>query len=251
MHTFQAPQIYTFYMILMGFSSRLRLYVTDFISLIYPDTCCACGKCLMSQEQHLCIICRAMMPQTRFHRHKENRLSGIFWGRQNIETGTALYYFHKGGKVQRVIHHFKYKGNIALGHYLGKKLGQNLATSELYRPVNCVIPVPLHPDKERIRGFNQSTVIANGIAESMKIECRTDLLIRSQHTETQTKKDRLQRWQNVSAVFETPNPALLERKSILLVDDVVTTGATLEACVEALLRIRGTKVWIATLALTD
>lgn len=153
--------------------------------------------------------------------------------------------------MQRVIHQFKYKGNIELGHYLGSVLGQNMVQSELYSPVNCVIPVPLHPEKERKRGFNQSAIIAKGIASRMKIEHRTDLLIRARHTDTQTRKDRFQRWQNVSSVFETPDISVLEQKAILLVDDVVTTGATLEACAEKLLAIKGVRVWIACLALTD
>ncbi len=238
-------------MIFMGLSSAVTLHLKNFISLVYPDTCCACGSCLVARETHLCLVCRAMLPQTRFHKHKDNQLSRIFWGRQPVETGTALYFFHKKGKVQRVIHQFKYKGNIRLGTYLGKLLGHNMAQSEHYNPVNCVIPVPLHPEKERKRGFNQSAVIAEGIASVMKIECRADLLIRSRHTDTQTKKDRFHRWQNVSSVFETPNPDLLENKAILLVDDVITTGATLEACTEKLLETKGVRVWIATLALTD
>ena len=235
----------------MSFPRVFRLYLTNFISLVYPETCCACRRCLMAHEKHLCTVCRTLLPQTRFHKHKENQLSKIFWGRQHIETGTALYFFHKRGRVQRVIHQFKYKGNIELGHFLGTILGHNLAQSGLYSSVNCVIPVPLHPDKERKRGFNQSEIIARGIANSMKIECQTDLLIRRKHTETQTRKDRLQRWQNVCAVFDTPNPELLEHKSILLVDDVITTGATMEACIERLLLVNGVRVWIATLAITD
>ncbi len=235
----------------MNLSIVIRVYVKNFISLVYPETCCACSRCLMTREKHLCTICRTLLPQTRFHKHKDNQLSRIFWGRQNIETGTALYFFQKKGKVQRVIHQFKYKGNIELGYFLGTILGHNMAHSNLYHSVNCVIPVPLHMDKERKRGFNQSAVIAQGIAKSMKIEFRKDLLIRSTHTETQTRKDRLQRWQNVCNVFDTPNPELLEHKSILLVDDVITTGATMEACIEKLLQIKGVRVWVATLAITD
>lgn len=235
----------------MLISGTLKLYVKNFISLVYPETCCACGRCLTEKEVHLCIVCRATLPQTRFHKNKENQLSRIFWGRQPIETGTALYFFHKKGKVQRIIHQFKYKGNVGLGQYLGKTLGLNMMQSDFYSAVNCVIPVPLHPDKERKRGFNQSAVIAEGIANSMDIEFRPDLLIRTKHTETQTKKDRYHRWQNVSSVFETPHPDLLEQKSVLLVDDVITTGATMEACIEKLLQVKGVKVWIATLAITD
>lgn len=238
-------------MILKDGISIVSTYLKNFISLVYPHTCCACGKVLMADEQHICMYCRLLLPKTRFHRHRENQLTKIFWGRQSIETGTSLYYFYKGGKVQRLIHQFKYRGNISLGLYLGAMLGRDIASSAMYKGLDYVIPVPLHPKKKRKRGFNQSEVIARGVASSTSVPCCSELLIRKQETSTQTRKNRFNRWQNVSDVFETPNPDALIGKSILLIDDVITTGSTLEACTEKLLAIKGVKVWIATLAITD
>ncbi len=237
-------------MILRTGISIVSAYLKNFFTLVYPHTCCACGKVLVADEEHICMYCRLLLPKTRFHRHRENQLTKIFWGRQPIETGTSLYYFQKGGKVQRLIHQFKYRGNTSLGFYLGGMLGRDIATSPIYKGLNYILPVPLHPKKERLRGFNQSEVIARGIASSISIPCSKKLLIRNQETSTQTRKNRFHRWQNVSDVFETPNPAELEGKSILLVDDVITTGSTLEACTQKLLTIKGVKVWIATLAIT-
>ena len=238
-------------MILKDSISTVSIYLKNFFSLVYPHTCCACGKVLMADEVHICLYCRLLLPKTRFHRHRNNQLTRIFWGRQPIETGTSLYYFQKGGKVQRLIHQFKYKGNTSLGFFLGALLGRDIASSKMYDGINYILPVPLHPKKERQRGFNQSEIIARGIASSTFVLCSKELLIRKQETTTQTRKSRFNRWQNVSEVFDTPNPAALEGKGILLVDDVITTGSTLEACTAKLLAIKGVRVWIATLAITD
>lgn len=223
----------------------------NFAALAYPETCCACGTMLITKEKHLCLHCRALLPKTRFHKNRENQLTKIFWGRLQMETGTCLYYFQKGGRVQRLIHQFKYKGNTELGFYLGQLLGRSIKSSPYYRDIDCIIPVPLHPKRERLRGFNQSAVIAGGIASSLSVPCPTHLLIRKEYTETQTRKNRFNRWQNVADVFDTPEPEALINKSVLLVDDVITTGSTLEACAQKLLAIRGVRVWIATLAITS
>ncbi len=222
----------------------------NFINLIYPRSCCACATLLLEHETHLCMACRVLLPRTRFHLHKENQLTKIFWGRLRLETGTSLYYFQKGGKVQRLIHQFKYRGNTPLGFYLGELLGKGIGSSGLYDGLHFVIPVPLHPKKERSRGFNQSEVISRGIAGALSIPCRSDLLVRTEETATQTRKSRFDRWQNVSSVFETPIVTTLENRCVLLVDDVITTGATLEACAQKLLAVKGVRVWIATLAIT-
>ncbi len=237
-------------MILKDGIIRVSDYLKNFFALVYPYTCCACGNLLMADEEHICMYCRLLLPKTRFHRHHENQLTKVFWGRQRIETGTSLYYFHKGSKVQRLIHQFKYRGNTALGFYLGSILGRDIASSSMYEGLKYILPVPLHPKKERKRGFNQSEVIARGIAASISVPCSKELLIRRQETSTQTRKSRFNRWQNVSDVFETPNPSALEDKGVLLVDDVITTGSTLEACTQKLLAVKGVKVWIATLAIT-
>ena len=233
-----------------GFDTLLN-FLKNFAALAYPGTCCACGTLLIAYEKHLCLHCRALLPKTRFHKFRENQLTKIFWGRLQLETGTSLFYFQKGGKVQRLIHQFKYKGDTQLGFYLGQLLGRDIKSSPYYNGIDCILPVPLHQMKERHRGFNQSEVVAGGIASSLLLPCTKHLLIRKEYTETQTRKNRFNRWQNVADVFETPVPDALVNKSVLLVDDVITTGSTLEACAQKLLAIKGVKVWIATLAITN
>ncbi len=224
--------------------------IQDFFSLIYPRTCNACGESLITGEECICTLCRFHLPKTRMHLEEDNKFTEIFLGRIPIETGTALFYFQKGGKVQELIHRFKYKGRKEIGHFLGGMLGEELRSSSFYEGIDLIIPVPLHPDKMRKRGFNQSEVIAGGIAQSMGIPHSSKALIRSVATQTQTRKTRFRRWENVESVFETPNPQWLENKNLLLVDDVVTTGSTLEACAQKLLAVEGTRVWLVTLAIT-
>ncbi len=229
----------------------IRDVLLAFSTLVYPRTCCSCGSVLVTGELHVCGFCRVAMPRTDFFSHVENPLKQRFWGRVPVETGTALFYFQKGGRVQRVIHQFKYRGNLKLGFFLGRLLGLTIRSSPHYKGLDLIIPVPLHSDKERARGFNQSEVICRGVSDVLNIPCRADLLVKVDETATQTKKDRFRRWENVSEVFKVTDEATLSSKNILLVDDVITTGATLEACAIKLLHISGVKVWVATLAITD
>ncbi len=233
------------------FSMELRSIFHAFFTLIYPQTCCACRGVLVSGEKHLCGFCRVAMPGTGFYRQAENPLVRRFWGRVQLETGTALYYFQKGGRVQQAIHQFKYRGNLKLGVYLGRLLGLSIKKSPHYKDLHMMIPVPLHPEKARTRGFNQSEIICRGMSEVLQIPGRPDLLTRLEDTGTQTKKDRFRRWENVSKVFQVTDKTALKNQHVLLVDDVITTGATLEACAQRLLEVPGVKVWIAALAITD
>ncbi len=221
-----------------------------FASLLYPETCCVCTGTLFRGENHFCTHCRAGLPKTDFNRFRENQLSRIFWGKIPVETGTSLFYYQKGGKVQKLIRAFKYRGNIALGRSLGYMLGKSMQGRDLYRGIELILPVPLHPEKERRRGFNQSAVIGHGISEALLIPCRNNLLVRREATATQTRKSRYKRWENVSLVFDTPDAGALQHKNILLVDDVVTTGSTLEACGNVLFQAGVSKLWVATLAIT-
>ncbi len=152
--------------------------------------------------------------------------------------------------VQQLIHQFKYRGDLELGFWLGQKLGTSLKHSPIFQGLDSIIPVPLHPDKEKKRGFNQSRVIGNGISDMLQIPCRDDLLVRKKETSSQTKKSRFHRWENVSTVFECPDKPALENMKVLLIDDVLTTGATLEACALKLMETKGVRVWVATLGIT-
>ncbi len=222
----------------------------DLLALFYPNLCAGCGKSLLKNERVICIDCRASMPRTDFHTFRENPVHKLFRGRTKVESSTSLLFFNKGAGVQQMLHELKYKGNTEIGEELGCELGAVLKNSEYFKGVDTVIPVPLHPKKEKKRGYNQSMVIAKGVARSMEIEASKNL-VKKAHSDSQTRKSRYERWQNVETAFGIKNPESLKGKHILLIDDVVTTGATIEACVNELLKLDGTKVSVATLACTQ
>lgn len=220
----------------------------DFISLIYPKICAACGNSLFKHEEVLCNFCEFHLPQTNFHMEEENPVAALFYGRTKVESAAAYYHFNKGSKVQRLIHLLKYKGRRDIGIYLGKQYGSFLKTSPFFNSIEVIIPVPLHWKKQRKRGYNQSEQFASGLGISMKIPLDTHTLYRKKATETQTKKSRFKRWENVAEIFALKEPEKLVGKHILLVDDVITTGATLEACLLALNEIPGIRISVATIA---
>lgn len=224
------------------------MWSTDFLNLFFPNLCEACGEPLVKHENILCLSCLYKLPRTNFYRHKNNPIARIFWGRAEINAATSFLFFNKGGNVQTLIHGFKYKGKVETGKYLGELMGKELQKSELYNTVDIVIPVPLHPKKLRLRGYNQSDIIARGISNSTGIHTDSEVLVRTEFTETQTKKSRYNRWENVKGKFAISQKQLIEGKHILLVDDVLTTGATLEACAQTLLHVPNTTVSLATLA---
>jgi len=222
-------------------------FIHDFISLIYPDLCQACGQSLLKGEEIICIRCQLQLPRTNFHRDAINPIIKHFWGKVPVHAATAYYFFYKGEKVQHLIHQLKYKGRPEVGVKVGQLLGNDLKQSELYKDVDVIVPVPLHDDKLRVRGYNQAEEIAKGLAQSYKLKSE-NLIVRTKHTDTQTRKHRYERYQNVDKVFAVNEEKEIYNKHILLVDDVITTGSTLTACAEELLRIKGTKVSIAAMA---
>lgn len=225
-----------------------KLWITDFIHLFFPKVCYACGEALMDQEEIICTSCHFKLPRTGFHMHQKNIISQIFWGRVNLHSATSFLFFNKGSNVQRLMHALKYQGHKDVGVFLGKLFGASLKESELFNSVDLVIPVPLHPKKHYARGFNQSEVIANGLGASLEITVSVNNLIRLSYTSTQTKKSRYARWKNVKDVFQVKNTEEYAGKHLLVIDDVVTTGATMEACVTPLLQIPDVKVSVATIA---
>lgn len=230
---------------------KLTIEFNSFLELIFPTLCVTCGNRLVTQEKFLCIDCWLDLPVTNFHLYSGNKVEQLFWGRVKIEQATALFSFSKGSNYQHLIHFIKYKGMKELGFETGKRLGILLSESAGFSSVDYIVPVPLHPKKEKMRGYNQSEWIAKGISESMKIPVSLDNLRRNLHTSTQTRKNRFERWENVENIFEATRPEEFEGKHILLVDDVVTTGSTLESCAFQLLQINKVKVSIATLAFAD
>ncbi len=229
----------------------LPLPFTDLFGLFFPELCVTCGNRLVSQENYLCMDCWSDLPVSNFHLETENKVAQLFWGRVNIEFATSFFQYRKGSNYQQLIHFIKYKGLKELGLIAGKRFGNVLAESIDFRTVDLIVPVPLHPKKLQKRGYNQSEWIARGMAESMQKEMVSGNLFRIMHTATQTKKNRFERWQNVEGIFGIKNPEEFAGKHILLVDDVITTGSTLEACAVQLLKPENTKVSVATLAFAE
>ena len=219
-----------------------------FINLFYPRLCQACHCFLIQNEKQICTKCLFHLPKTNFHLQEKNPVSEIFWGRVKLEYAASFFTFAKGSKYQKLIHKLKYHNLPEIGIVLGKHLGFTLQESPFYQDIDLIIPVPMHPKKMKIRGYNQAELIAKGLSEIMKVPVYTDQLIKEKHTESQTKKRKSERWKNVEKVFKIKDDNILENQHILLVDDVVTTGATLDACANCILQIKGARVSIATLA---
>lgn len=222
--------------------------IDSLIGLLYPSVCAACGTSLFKWEKLVCTRCRSMLPKTGYELNEDNPLAQIFYGRVRLKAVTACFFFSKEGKVQHLIHELKYKGNSDAGFFLGKELGKTIQEAPLFQGLDYLIPVPLHPKRERERGYNQSMVIAQGIAEITGVEIGKNFLVRSVNTATQTHKTKEERWNNVKDIFEVKHVNQLEGKYVLLVDDVLTTGATLEACALKLSSISGITISCATAA---
>lgn len=223
--------------------------LSPLVHLFYPHNCIGCGSDIVEKENVLCLECINDLPHTNFAIHANNPVEKIFWGRIPITAGMSEFYFSKSSIIQNCIHEFKYRGNRKVGLYLGKMMGKSLLNSNRYLKIDMLIPLPLFTEKEFKRGFNQSSILCAGIHEILNIPVITKNVIRIVHTETQTKKGRTERWENVEKSFAVLDPESLKEKHILLVDDVITTGATLEACGAEILKVEGVQLSIATLAI--
>ncbi len=207
----------------------------DFISMVFPSFCVACYDSIDKNEKYICTTCRHDMPITNYHLFQENGLSQRFWGRVNLLHAFAFLKYVKSGKVQQIIHSLKYDGIEEIGEMMGKWYGKELSESELGKKFDLILPVPLHKKRLKERGYNQSDSFARGLSETLNIEWADSAIERVEYSITQTRKKRIERWDNVKDIFAVKNQELIQGKDILLVDDVITTGATVEACVHKLL----------------
>ena len=221
--------------------------IRDFINLMMPVLCPVCGTVLLKNEGIICTGCLYELPRTRYLSYLENPVSRLFWGRVYVDNATALFQYQKGSCYQRLIHELKYKNRQDIGREMGRLLGIELKGSN-FTSADLILPVPLHKKNYRQRGYNQCHPIAEGLSESLGVPWCSSHLIRPSISLTQTNRSRIDRWSNVDGIFEVKDPRKLCGKHIILVDDVVTTGATLDACATALLSHEKVRVSIATLA---
>jgi len=219
----------------------------DFIGLFYPNLCIGCEQNLQRNEKQLCLNCLMQLPLTNYHQTKENVIEKRFYGRTEIQHASTFLYFEKEIITQKLLHGIKYKGRKELGEQMGALFGSQLANSR-FNEIDAIIPVPLHPNRLKIRGYNQSEWIAKGMAKTMRKPLVNNVLKRIIENPTQTKKGVYERWENTAGIFDAENATSIQNKHLLLVDDVLTTGATLEACIIPLQKIQGVKISIAALS---
>lgn len=219
--------------------------------LFFPQLCLGCGRDTVQNDEPICIECLYQLPATHFEHIENNAVSKALVGRVPFTQASALYYFTKQSILQSLIFQLKYKQQSNVGLALGRLMGQKLAESKLYEAVDICIPLPLHPKKLRKRGYNQAQLLCEGIQSVWNKPILNHAVIRQRNTKTQTKKSRMHRWKNMDGVFVVRNEQLLMHKHILLVDDVMTTGASVEAFYQAVQHILGMKISICTLAYTS
>ncbi|MDR1610617.1 MAG: ComF family protein [Candidatus Symbiothrix sp.] len=228
---------------------NLKKTIQAFVSLFYPKLCVICGNPLVADENHFCLECFLKLPKTNYHLNPDNQATDRFAGKIPLVKGASYLYYNKGGTGQKLIAEIKYKDNRHLGEWMGALLAKEWLSSGFFRDIDCLIPVPLHPSKERKRGFNQAEMIALGIAHVTGIQVNTKNVFRKKANTTQTKKGLFERWKNTKDLFEVKDLDFFKNKHILIVDDVLTTGSTLESVAQSILKAKEVKISLLCLAI--
>lgn len=226
----------------------MNYWLKSFIELFFPNLCLICGESLVTGETQLCLKCQNKIPKTNYHLLPDNPVEKRFWGKVPVASASSFYFFQKGSDYQKIIHELKYRGNKQIGEILGKLAAVDLLENPEYQHIDWIVPVPLHPKKLAKRGYNQSELICNGISAILEKPVNVSNLCRLQENTTQTKKSVYERYKNTKGIFQLKNPQEFRDKHILLVDDVLTTGSTLEACIQTLLIAENIKISVFTLA---
>jgi ComF family protein len=224
-------------------------YATDLGALFFPKYCSSCNRNLMHFEKAVCMHCLTHLPRLQLHDERDNAVEKLFWGRIDVEAATAFLSMPRNGISHRLIHRLKYHGDQEVGERLGALFAHELLESERMKGIDVIVPVPLHPKKLHVRGYNQCDCIARGMAETLGADISLNNLTRTHFSASQTRRGRISRWSNVKDIFWVREPEKFENKRILLVDDVITTGATIEACATALLKINGVQLSVGALAI--
>lgn len=225
-------------------------FIKLFFNIFFPDLCRACNNILLTEEKIICSNCRHILPQSEFHKYDDNPVKKIFYGRVNVQFASSFLIFHKKGLVQKLIHNLKYKGQQDIGTTLGYWYGEKLKR-ETNLKIDFVVGVPLHKKKEKKRGYNQVDTFSIAIAKCLNAKYSKNNLIRVYNSKTQTKKSRLNRWENMKEIFFLQDINMFENKNILLIDDIITTGATLEACSNEILKSKNVTINIVTIAIAN
>lgn len=231
--------------------NRISNILKDVTNVLLPISCFGCNARLYRGEVTLCTSCRHQLPLTEYNFNVENAVDRIFYGRINIKKANSFLHFTETGIVKNLIHYLKYKNQESIGKFLGDWQGQLLKKQGHLNHIDFVIPVPLHRKKLRKRGYNQVSLFAKQIALHLNTSYVDNFLIKTANTRTQTKKTRLNRWYDNRSLYEIKNPQLLENKSILLIDDVITTGATMEICANTFKDIKGVTIYILSMAVVS
>lgn len=229
----------------------MKKLIKDFFSLIFPDNCYGCQGVLLQGEHKICTTCRGNLSFTNYHKLNptDNPVTQKFFGKIPILYGLSFLQFAKDGKVQRLLHHIKYKNEPELAEMLGNWYGSELFENSFTEKFDLILPVPLHPKKLKIRGYNQSDYFGKGLSNQLQVPFHDNILLRNTHSSSQTKKSRYERWQNVNTIFDISERFDIKDKSVLIVDDVITTGATLEACAIALFEKDVKSISVGTIAI--
>jgi len=226
-------------------------FLKDVFYLFFPKTCVCCDEQLLKNETEVCLKCRFELPTTNFTDEIDNKVEQTFYGRVKIEFATALLFYRTKGISQKLIYQLKYRGKQEIGTFLGQWIGAELKESKRFPSIDYIVPVPLHVKKLKKRGYNQLSTFGNSISDILDVPFINNVLIKESVTDTQTLKGRIERWKNVDEIFHLSNAPFFEDKHILLIDDVITTGATLEACALELSKAKNIKISIATMAFTE
>lgn len=229
----------------------IKRWLNALIRLLFPKCCVVCGLPLAEGEDDICIHCNINLPRTNFHLAQDNPVEQLFWGKIPIVRATAFFFYHKGSDYKQLLYLLKYNGQKELGRSLGRIMASEIIDSGFFEGIDWIVPIPLHEKKERQRGYNQSEYIAKGVADLTGLPIASHSVRRLKNTETQTHKSADQRWENVDGIFDLIDPTSFEKKHILIVDDVLTTGATTTACASAFSEVKGIKISILTLAIAE
>ncbi len=232
-------------------TTRLTKIGHDISRVLIPQVCIGCNYHLNRGEHHLCTICRNYLPLTEYSFDRENALDRVFYGRIEITKASSFLFYANHGSVKQLIHHLKYKNQEHIGRFLGDWYGQKLKENGFLKAIDYVVPVPLHKTKLKQRGYNQVSLFAERIAKHINAIYRDDILIKTANTKTQTSKTRIGRWHNNKALFKLTHTEMLKNKKVLLLDDVITTGATIEICARALKEAEGVSIYVASMAVVS